>query len=436
MQERSTSRLSEWLDNLARESWQLELIISGFAIFLLIGIYEPLDKMGTELMRGGLSERMQVIVGLPLGSLTAAWFILLVNLCIHVLFRGLWISTIGLRSVSDDIDFEALRFTPRFDRFLQRKVGSFDRYVERLEKICSVLFAFTFLILFMLLALGGVAALLGLGNLLLWEWLGPGDHALISIFNILILVGSLMYFIDFVTLGYFKRIRWLAVVYYPIYRFFSFVTLARLYRPIYYNLIDNRFGRGVGFLLVPYIVLLIVGSSITFNADAYFPKSPPASTFLNSIYYDDLRAEDIYSEAPGIASRFVGNGFLELFIPYQPKEDDKALKAVCPGLEAARSTGLSMEGAITIQEGRSSINIDSILLCMGHIHRIFVDDRLLAEPGFRFYTHPQRRDNGLLAMLDVQYLARGEHLLRVETQRLQQDSLVWEEKEYIPFWKE
>ena len=157
MQERSTSRLSEWLDNLARESWQLELIISGFAIFLLIGIYEPLDKMGTELMRGGLSERMQVIVGLPLGSLTAAWFILLVNLCIHVLFRGLWISTIGLRSVSDDIDFEALRFTPRFDRFLQRKVGSFDRYVERLEKICSVLFAFTFLILFMLLALGGVA---------------------------------------------------------------------------------------------------------------------------------------------------------------------------------------------------------------------------------------------------------------------------------------
>ncbi|MCB9295690.1 MAG: hypothetical protein H6559_21575 [Lewinellaceae bacterium] len=29
-----------------RESWQLELILSGFAIFLLIGIYEPLDSLG------------------------------------------------------------------------------------------------------------------------------------------------------------------------------------------------------------------------------------------------------------------------------------------------------------------------------------------------------------------------------------------------------
>ena len=80
--------------------------------------------------------------------------------------------------------------------------------------------------------------------------------------------------------------------------------------------------------------------------------------------------------------------------------------------------------------------MDSILLCMGAIHHIFVNDSLLNNPKFRFYTHPQRQADGLFTMLDVQYLARGEHLLRVETQRLRQDSLVWEEGAYIPFWKE
>lgn len=436
MQERSSSRLSEWLDKLARESWQLELIISGFAIFLLIGIYEPLNDIGNELLNGSLSARMQVILGLPFGILKAGWFILLVNLCIHVLLRGLWISTIGLRSVSDDIDFEALRFTPRFDRFLQRKVGSFDRYIERLEKICSVLFAFTFLVLFMLLAVGGQIALLGLGNLILWEWLGLRDHAVTSIFNILVLAGSLLYFIDFLTLGYLKRIRWLSFVYYPVYRFFSIITFARLYRPIYYNLIDNRFGRGVGFLLVPYIVLLPIGSSVKFITDAYFPKSPPAHTMLNTIHYDDARPEGASPEAPGIPSRFVGNGFVELFIPYLPEKDDKAIQALCPGLEIANTTGLTLQGPVTIQQERSGFNVDSILLCMSGIQRVFVNDSLLADPGFRFYTHSQRRDNGLLAVLDVGYLTRGEHLLRVETRRLREDSLRWEESAYIPFWKE
>ncbi|MCB9352189.1 MAG: hypothetical protein H6573_32540 [Lewinellaceae bacterium] len=177
MQERSSSRLSEWLDNLARESWQLELVISGFAIFLLIGIYEPLWEWGESFQRAGLSPGMRNTLGVPFAILIAAWFILL---------------------------------------------------------------------------------------------------------------GSLLYFIDFITLGYLKRIRWLAPVYYPIYRFFSLITFARLYRPLYYNLIDNRFGRGVGFLLAPYMILLIVGSSIKFISEAYFPVSTAQITTTHSRWHSSF----------------------------------------------------------------------------------------------------------------------------------------------------
>ncbi|MCO6489802.1 MAG: hypothetical protein J5I98_15405 [Phaeodactylibacter sp.] len=171
-------------------------------------------------------------------------------------------------------------------------------------------------------------------------------------------------------------------------------------------------------------------------SDTYFPKAPPAHTTLNPGFYDGLRAEDALSDAPGIPSRYVGNGFLELFIPYLPEEDDKAIEALCPGLGIARTAGLTLEGAVTIQENRSGINADSILLCMGAIHQVFVNDSLIAGPKFRFYAHPQRQDNGLFTVLDVQYLPRGEHRLRVDSRRIRQDSLVWVEVAHVPFWKE
>ncbi|MCB9295691.1 MAG: hypothetical protein H6559_21580 [Lewinellaceae bacterium] len=310
--------------------------------------------------------------------------------------------------MSDDIDFESLRFHPRFDRFLRNQVGSFDRYIERLEKICSVLFAFTFLILFMLLSVGGIIALVARPTCSSRSCSVPGEASRAQGLLPAVFLGSLLYFLDFVTLGYLKRIRWLAPVYYPIYRFFSLITFARLYRPIYYNLIDNRFGRGVGFLLVPYIAILLVGSSLKYVSDTYFPKAPPAHITLNPGFYDDLRAEDALSDAPGIPSRYVSNGFLEVFIPYLPEEDDKYHGVPLPRyLDIARTTGITLEGAVTIQEDRSGINADSILLCMGAIHQLFVNDSLIADPKFRFFAHPGARTTGLSATMDVQYLPWG-----------------------------
>ena len=55
---------------------------------------------------------------------------LLVNLIFHVVLRGVWISTVGLRYVSEDIDFDVFRLHPRFDRFLRKHVISFDHYIE------------------------------------------------------------------------------------------------------------------------------------------------------------------------------------------------------------------------------------------------------------------------------------------------------------------
>ena len=136
------------LEILQQDSWQLELLISGFALFLLIGAKEPLEDLMLSANFLSLSITRDYLVMVPIMVAFVGWFLLLFNMFLHVLFRGLWISTIGLRYVSGEIDYGALRFSPRFVDYLRKRIGTFDRYIERLENICSILFAFTFLLVF------------------------------------------------------------------------------------------------------------------------------------------------------------------------------------------------------------------------------------------------------------------------------------------------
>ena len=61
----------KWLDKLQQESWQLELLISGFAIFGLFSAFEPLQLKFQETLNSEIPE------------LTNIWGIL--NLCCSIL---------------------------------------------------------------------------------------------------------------------------------------------------------------------------------------------------------------------------------------------------------------------------------------------------------------------------------------------------------------
>ena len=90
---------SEWLERLQQESWQLELLISGLALF---GIYESQDflvemNMYAKNNSEGIARMTQ---NLFIGIFKVGWKIFFINLLIHVILRGLWIGAIGLRYVS------------------------------------------------------------------------------------------------------------------------------------------------------------------------------------------------------------------------------------------------------------------------------------------------------------------------------------------------
>ena len=99
------------LQKLQEESWQLELLISGFAIFGLFTIYDPITISTQEAKN---SQQIYKFVISLVAQVSCA--ILIFNLVLHVLLRGLWIGALGLRYVSGDIDYEELNYSQKFTK--------------------------------------------------------------------------------------------------------------------------------------------------------------------------------------------------------------------------------------------------------------------------------------------------------------------------------
>jgi len=280
------------LDQLQMESWQLELIISGVAIF---AVWELKSVVGS-LRNFSLiySESSSLVAGVMpvLGiGMSAAWIILFINLIVHVFSRGLWIGVIGLRYVSEDIDFESLNYAPKFDHFLKNKVGAFDDYIEKLERFSSILFAYTFFLIFLLISF---ASYIGFWVLMVTglNYLDAPD--IVEIITVVsLMIGSIVVFFDFIFLGAIKKVRdkTISVVYFWVYRFFSLITLSFLYRPVLYNFLDDKFARKFFLFSIPYFLSILMFSGIIFNPTPYFP-------FRNIAYSHDTKETSILSFSP------------------------------------------------------------------------------------------------------------------------------------------
>ncbi|MEL6805553.1 MAG: hypothetical protein AAFO91_17425, partial [Bacteroidota bacterium] len=117
---------SSVLDSIQQNSWELELLISGFAIFLLLAAVEPVHQLEIDLaLLIVQTEVASVLLLIYYPFLTSLW-LLIGSLLIHVLLRGLWIAAIGLRYVSGDIDYTRLKYQPKFSSYLKKRIGGFD----------------------------------------------------------------------------------------------------------------------------------------------------------------------------------------------------------------------------------------------------------------------------------------------------------------------
>lgn len=318
----------EWLETLQQESWQLELLISGLALLGIFSAKTYLDDISTFIDVQFLSRRISVVLNLFLFILKGSWFIFIVNLIIHIILRGLWIGAVGLRYVSEDIDWIKLNFSPYFEKLYFRRYKSFDDYIADLERICSVIFAYTFLLFFLFLS----SILFLLWPILLVSYIDQDIGGLI-VFGYVLL--GVIVFIDFICLNPLKRVRglWFGRIYGAIFRFYSTITLSFLFRPILLNFLDNKFTRKLFLFSIPYsIIIILILPRVLAESHGYFPnlgqrqiefRSYNAES-INPELYDNLRSKTDKAkiEYLSLESDVIRSNYLYFFFAMRPHDED------------------------------------------------------------------------------------------------------------------
>ena len=316
-----------WLDKLQQESWQLELIISGFAIYALILAYEPISINISEAMNS-----QQTIKMILWFIVFISWAIFIFNLTLHIVLRGLWIGALGLRYVSGDIDYHKLNYSKKFTKHLKKRVGTFDRYIARLEKYCSILFAISFLVFFYILGFFTILLTLTGLSYFVTEVLnlkGILKKAIGLCMVILFGMGILLTFIDFITMGYLKKNKYISLVYYPFYRLFTYLTLSFLYRPLVYNFLDNKFGRRLSLMLLPSYLAIIFFSTLYYQNSNYILKTDISSeVYSYQNHYEDLLIEKTdFGKIITIPSKIIRTPYLQIFLYYTEQIEDHVFES-------------------------------------------------------------------------------------------------------------
>ena len=441
-------QITKWLKKLERESWQLELLVSGFTIFLLIGAYEELTGFIEDYQFNNQNSSGFYLVSIMLlYTVTKSIMVLTINLILHLALRGFWIGAIGLRSVGPTLDYDKLNYHQYYVEKLKQKMGSMDNLIVRLDRLCSVIFSFSFLIIFLFLSLCIYFLSFALVSWLFKglidlspDWLGSILNVIGAVIQIFIALGGLLYMLDSLSLGLLKKVGWLRRIYYPIYVIFSTLTLSVLYRSIYYNLIAQFSKSALRTILLIYILLVIFMPFFALDDYRFYPDNRTAYHLSNTLY-DDQRAEKQFILSASIPSLEVENSFIPLFIRYNPAHNDEIL-ASCPGFEPAKKGG--WKHGLEISNGNLMLNEPDVeeplpgsaLKCLEEYYTLEIDGSSVSAARSYFYTHPNRQEKGVMMLVDIANLSPGAHSLIVSRQTLQDSTLISTDYANIAFWKQ
>ncbi|MGB0524292.1 MAG: hypothetical protein ACPGJS_15085 [Flammeovirgaceae bacterium] len=443
----------EWLKKLGRDSWQMELLVSGFSIAAIFSISDYLDE-GIQYLAfhanvDGLWQYALIVIQMAV-KLTG------INLFFHVVLRAFWIGVIGLDSVSSEIDFDKLGYGSFFTEKLRKRVKSLHELTTWLDQICSSIFAFTFLIvlcfisflLFTTFLIAFTTVINALESISTW-----GIHTILShlssIVGITLFVSSLIYLVDFLTLGWIKKKNWLGRIYYPFYYFYGIITLAPLYRGIYYNFIHQFSKRKLGLIFFAYLSLSFMFHAYTFEYYIFIPDKIERHV-VQSNHYENQLGKDAFISTACIQNDIITDPFIRLFIRYNVRDND-ALINYCykpvlkEGFNRSKGTNFYINERQVVGRPKSEAKPHEALACLSDFYGVYLNNERVDSLEYLFHTHTNKKEIGIVTYIPTANLPQGKNTLEIRkrtavtnnsTDSNTTDTTHYQLKFYtqIPFW--
>ncbi|HKK38934.1 MAG TPA: hypothetical protein VJ949_05930 [Cryomorphaceae bacterium] len=401
MSNESSRKSQSWLERVQEQSWEPEILISGIILFGLFQIPPYIEEAMFYLENYSLTIFSGGTVNELLGALLLSANIwLIIGFTTHLVGRSIWVAYVGLSYVyKDGIVVSKLSYQDIFKEVVAKR-GDYKKQIIKLEKFCSRIFAISFL-LFMCV-LGVTFFLLLLGGFIAFgiEFI-PGFNSVLPFIDPILIVCAFILFIDFVTLGLFKRIPIVSKIYYPLYRVMSFLTLAPLYRSIYYGIVSNQKSWQVGLAMFLFAVITVfMGFSIREDQNLLnvMLLNPDAdSEVLYHGHYQNMN-EGNPSHRIQIPSDIIESNVLKVFVVHSTHYEEEQVMKRCNYQEMINNEMID----------RDSFKID----CLKNFYSLKLDGEEVSYE-YLFHERPQSGQSGVLAYLDISELEIGLHRLNL-----------------------
>ncbi|MFS8064667.1 MAG: hypothetical protein ACMG5Z_08755 [Luteimonas sp.] len=389
-------------------TWEVELLISGVAVFAMLQLPGLLDD-AIFAWRPRFSQEWSSVVFLLYVYSKGAAVLLAGTFVIHLLLRARWIALVGLHSIyPGGIDWDRLRAGRIAREVESARMGSMDDMIERADNRATTVFATGVMLASTLVGLTLAVVVFGL-VLLACNAAGFAfdPFILFPCMALLVLPFAVAQMAD---RRFGERLHPGSRAYrlvHGLMRGYSRVGMGATNNPVMAILASHGGQRRtiLTTMATMSIVLVAVGAGYVamrkpdaFGSFAMFPairSGDPGK--VDAVHYDDQRNPARDQPAPYIQSMVVSGAYLRLTVPYEPVRDDPAMRRTCPQLSALAKT----------QQPATA------LACLQALHDIRLDGRKLAAYRYEVGSDPGTGRPALLAMIDVRDLARGRHELQV-----------------------
>ncbi len=428
------------LRDLTSQSWNLELVISGAALFATLSVANGLDDALTyyryNLMSG--TDIFQDILPVQIVSLCkATCYVLFIAFLANFVMRAFWVALVGLLAAyPGGIQYDEIATLSQYGRERQaRRLGSLDGFIIRLDRRCNVIFALASVMAILFLVVAVSYILLITVVMLLQRYVPPDLYAVampilkyvlwavFGVYMLIVLSNTIPAFRDHPRLAplAFHASNAMYVLMpgvgralqYIMYTFGSSVPKKTLYQ---------RLGAiFVVFILIEMVTMLMdLGRIKGLNLldSRAFMSMNAAQYVMNDVDYDNLRSAPELANLASVQADVVREPYIRLFVAY-PKVLDEALSKSYK--EPAWPDSLPR------QQRRAEWRLNAI----SQYFTVYVNDSLYQKPDFLFTERTGSKQLGLTAILLPENLLRGKNILRLTVPDSTSKPKTYRQ---IPFW--
>lgn len=388
-------------------TWEVELLISGVAVFAMLQLPGQLDNAVFALEPRLDADWRQILLLAYIYAKSAA-LILATTFVIHLLLRARWIVLVGMHSVHPDgIRLDALQMGS-----IQRELEqAFDTpipdRIEHADNLATTVFAIGVMLAMMLAGIAVVATIV-YGAGILVAALSHGRIAATTV--MLVMFGAIMLpFSILILVDRYLGMRWALEsrsrrIVKALLKVYSRIGFSRGSNTIMALLASHGGDRKAVGLTTAIMFVALAGSGMSLamlrkpdmlGNYAFFPKTEAQG--IDAAHYDDQRDPTRDAATPYIQSSVVAGPYLKLVVPYRPNRDEPAMRTQC-----AHASELKDEALATAR-----------LACLQSLHAVTLDGKPLSDLRYDIASDPRTDRPALLAMIDLRALPAGRHELQV-----------------------